>query len=288
MRLTNFPLPLTLLPLAIAQDTVTILTATLTADADTTIVSTVTAPLASPTLSDTYSDSTLFREQILNSTNYARYLHSAPFLSWNSTIASFAQSYASECIWAHNPARTTYNYGENLARGYANASASVLAWYDEVFNPGYDFSQSDPTGFTEGTGHFSQLVWRGSVDVGCGWRDCNGENGVQGVIVVCDYYPAGNVLWGSGGSGGDGEDRLFVQNVLPEREGGAEGFDEEAASEGVRTDVPVPAGEGGTGDGGNGGNGGNGEEGGAESINIRQAKVGVVVGIVLGFVAFVL
>jgi hypothetical protein len=273
-------LSLVLLPALItAQDTVTTITATITASAST-ILTTITAPLASPTLSDTYSDSTQFESQIMNTTNYARYLHSAPFLSWNSTIATFAASYASQCEWSHNPARTSLGYGENLARGYPNASASVFAWYNEVFDPGYDFSTSDPTGFTEGTGHFSQLVWRDSVDVGCGWEDCGGRNGVDGVIVVCNYFPAGNVLWG-----GSDPERLFVQNVLPEREGGSDGFDETAAIEGVRTDVPVPEGEGGSGD-----ENGGAEEGGAGTPfrGTKSWRGAVVVGLVLRSVAFAL
>ena len=56
------------------------------------------------------------------------------------------------------------------------------------------------------------------------------------MFVVCNYYPAGNVL----GPSGAGENRFFVSNVLSERDGGSNGFDEQAATEGVRTDVPVP------------------------------------------------
>lgn len=34
----------------------------------------------------------------------------------------------------------------------------VKAWYDEIVSPGYDFAKAT---FTPGTGHFTQVVWKG-------------------------------------------------------------------------------------------------------------------------------
>lgn len=233
---TILPLLLLLLhlPLATTQETqTTIITATLTPTIVTETVSTIAASAsASTSLSSTYTDPTDFTNTMLNYTNYYRYLHSSPFLRSNSTLSDFAQSYSSECIWSHNPALADHNYGENLARGYPDLTSAITAWYDEVSEFDYDFDKDDPTGFTEETGHFTQLVWRDSKAVGCGWTDCGGRNGVEGVLVVCDYWPAGNVM----SAGGNGKE-LFVKNVLAERKGGDEGFDERAATEGVRTDV---------------------------------------------------
>ncbi|KPI45948.1 Protein PRY2 [Cyphellophora attinorum] len=225
---------------ALAQDVSTsIVTETISLPASSTVTQTFTAPVASSTssdLSDTYTDPTLFHNTLLNTTNFYRYLHSAPFLTYNTSLATFAQSYSTKCIWAHNPELGSLNYGENLARGYANLTAGIDAWYNEVTEFDYDFDKDDPTGFTEATGHFTQLVWRDTVSVGCGWTDCGGENGVDGVIVVCDYYPAGNVLMNGGADGGKA---LFVSNVLPERSGGAEGWQavEADAIKGVRNET---------------------------------------------------
>jgi len=52
-------------------------------------------------------------------------------------------------------------------------------------------------GFSMRTGHFTQLVWRASVGVGCATKVCSANNpfGQTGnwVFWVCDYSPAGNV-----------------------------------------------------------------------------------------------
>lgn len=57
-------------------------------------------------------------------------------------------------------------------------------WYDEVQY--YDFSKQ---GFTSKTGHFTQLVWKNSKQVGFGITEKNGI-----VYVVCRYSPPGNYL----------------------------------------------------------------------------------------------
>lgn len=43
--------------------------------------------------------------------------------------------------------------------------------------------------FSESTGHYSQIIWRGTTAVGCGFARCS-----FGGYVVCRYSPAGNVL----------------------------------------------------------------------------------------------
>lgn len=60
------------------------------------------------------------------------------------------------------------SYGENLAYGYQNVSAAVIAWGDE--GDMYNFGK--PTGFTEETGHFTQLVWKATTQVGCAAVNC--------------------------------------------------------------------------------------------------------------------
>ena len=42
-------------------------------------------------------------------------------------------------------------------------------------------------GFSADTGHFTQVVWRGTREVGCGHAQCNGND-----IWVCQYDPPGN------------------------------------------------------------------------------------------------
>ena len=76
------------------------------------------------------------------------------------------------------------------------------AWYNEVVNPGYEFKQ--PT-YQPGAGHFSQVVWKSSVTVGCGAANCEGHSGVLPAYVVCRYGPEGNMDTRT----------AFADNVLP-------------------------------------------------------------------------
>ena len=52
------------------------------------------------------------------------------------------------------------------------------SWYNEIQK--YDFNNQ---GFSQGTGHFTQVVWKSSNQLGCGHSSG---------FVVCNYYPAGN------------------------------------------------------------------------------------------------
>ena len=66
-------------------------------------------------------------------------------------------------------------------------------WYGELYDPGYDFNSP---GFGHGTGHFTQVVWKASTKLGCGYA---------GVFAVCRYSPAGNMSMPG----------YFEDNVLP-------------------------------------------------------------------------
>lgn len=63
----------------------------------------------------------------------------------------------------------------------------------------YNWANPD---FTMKTGHFSQLVWKGTKSVGCAWAECP-----FGFNVACEYFPRGNML----GS--------FPENVGPQTKG---------------------------------------------------------------------
>ncbi|KAL3461139.1 CAP domain-containing protein [Aspergillus heterothallicus] len=193
----------------IANETVTVtITAVRTATATKTATTTPEVPQ-----DPSYTSASLFRSSVLSTTNDYRAQHNASALTWNDTLADYAAHWAKGCIWEHSHGA----YGENLAYGYGNATSAVQAWGDE--REMYDFDK--PTGFTKETGHFTQLVWRGTRQVGCAAVDCGltyqdedgkeGEQRAQGWYLVCEYVPAGNVV----GGGGD-EKEYFRLNVLPE------------------------------------------------------------------------
>src|SRR5207237_896711 len=67
-------------------------------------------------------------------------------------------------------------------QGVLDPEATVAMWYAEVTH--YRFPDG---GFSMTTGHFTQVVWRGTQRVGCGHTACNGND-----IWVCQYDPPGN------------------------------------------------------------------------------------------------
>lgn len=116
-----------------------------------------------------------------------------PSMVWSETVAASAQAWAD---YLKDPARncalmhdSSSPYGENVAGGYVGFSPSmaVEAWAKDkpafVFNPSYEFDNR--------WGHYSQLVWRNSTELGCAMAFCSG-NGTN--VVVCRYNPPGNVI----------------------------------------------------------------------------------------------
>ncbi|KAL7904248.1 CAP domain-containing protein [Trichoderma velutinum] len=148
-----------------------------------TAVVTITVAPAIPSGEPSYSNPTSFTSAILNSTNTYCREYNASSLYWNATLEKFATAYLQSdttCRFAHSGGP----YGENIAIGYPNATAAVEAWGNE--DEKYNFNHP---GFTEETGHFSQLVWKATRGVGCGRKLC----GTRGWFVVCEYWPRGNV-----------------------------------------------------------------------------------------------
>lgn len=132
-------------------------------------VSTVTVSTPPAPTSTSYTSDPVFRDDMLAAHNFYRSEHNASALTWNSTSAKYAANWAFQCRFSHTGGPT----GENLAAGYANATAAVDGWGSE--RKSYNFKK--PTGFSEKTGHFTQVVWRNTTSVGCGRAACNGKNG---------------------------------------------------------------------------------------------------------------
>ncbi len=117
----------------------------------------------------------------LDKHNQLRAKHCVPALAWSAQLAATAQRWANACVFSHS----NNGLGENLAMGTSGAfppDAQIQSWYDEVGN--YNFAAGR---FTSGTGHFTQVVWRSSTEVGCGVATCGGED-----MLVCNYSPPGN------------------------------------------------------------------------------------------------
>lgn len=124
------------------------------------------------------------RREVLSSHNKLRAKHNAPNLVWDEALSDYAERHAKKCFFQHSASP----YGENLAAGYPSISAAVQAWYAERDQYSYD-----KPGFSNSTGHFTQVVWKASRHIGCAYAICNGKNGTPGQFWVCEYSPAGNV-----------------------------------------------------------------------------------------------
>ena len=98
-------------------------------------------------------------------------------------------------------------YGENLAEGFGSPERAIDGWAGEEQK--YDYGKEQ---FTESTGHFTQLVWKNTRQVGCGAVNCDNnddDNGAHGWFMVCEYDPPGNVVGRFGknvGKEGQGKD----------------------------------------------------------------------------------
>jgi glioma pathogenesis-related protein 2 len=71
-----------------------------------------------------------------------------------------------------------------------HAQEVVDHWYSE--HSKYNF-ESEPHD-VQGIGNFTQVVWKGTKEIGVGKAIQTEANGATRVVVVCHYFPAGNVL----------------------------------------------------------------------------------------------
>ena len=118
-------------------------------------------------------------------------------LYWNPSLAASARQWAEHLAetqrFEHAPERPTDPEGENLwagTRGYYAVEAMVDGWVREkrYFHPGR-FPFNSTTGRVADVGHYTQLVWRRTRQVGCAIATGTVED-----VMVCRYAEAGNYL----------------------------------------------------------------------------------------------
>lgn len=129
-----------------------------------------------------------------------------PPVKWNKELARVAQSYAENCIFEHNSERTKQyetisgknDYvGENLYMSTAFAitpAEAVQSWASEA----QDYNSSrNRCARGKICGHYTQVVWANSTEIGCGIAQCNdmaASSYKRGSVVVCNYVPGGNYV----------------------------------------------------------------------------------------------
>lgn len=140
----------------------------------------------------------------LSDHNTYRAKHHSPKMTLSDSLNNSAQTWAQHLATIGKLEHTPSNqrqYGENLYVSYTTqtsiaagtlAHEAVKSWYNEVSSYNY----ANP-GFSGTTGHFTQVVWKSSTQLGCG--AAQGTATVNGTkfnafYVVCHYAPAGNVI----------------------------------------------------------------------------------------------
>jgi len=135
------------------------------------------------------SDYKLFQKEMLDRHNHYRANHQASRLELNSELSKEAQKWAEHLLNIHCLQHSNLDAGENIAYKFTSGDERVTGaemtdmWYDEIKD--YDFNNP---GFSQGTGHFTQVVWENSKELGVGVA----TDGKGTCFAVANYKPAGN------------------------------------------------------------------------------------------------
>lgn len=160
-------------------------------------------PLAALDTDSAVGLSALQQQAVLLRHNDWRAWFGVPALQWSDDLASSAARWAlqldrdGECQLGHS---RQPGVGENIYRVSPRTSPSgrtrvlelypdqvVDAWGSELDDYVVDTRACAPG---KVCGHFTQMVWQASTDIGCARRICASKNQVW----VCQYYPAGNII----------------------------------------------------------------------------------------------
>lgn len=140
----------------------------------------------------------LLRRTMLAGHNEARAAVGLEPLRWSDALAADALAYAGELArsgrFEHSPLpRGVPTQGENLwtgTRGAYSYAEMIGHWVAErrfyIARPVPDSSNSGRFG---DVGHYTQIVWRGTQEVGCAEAGSRTDD-----YLVCRYLPAGNVV----------------------------------------------------------------------------------------------
>ena len=141
-----------------------------------------------------------FAKQALEAHNRARAQHNVPALKWSRDLQSACQAWAKKIAKQNKlqHANDLNGIGENIfmtSRGSDTlGTEATKSWYSEIRK--YDFNRG---GYQGGTGHFTQVVWKSSAELGI--AQAKSSNG--SIFIVGRYSPGGNDL------------NKFDDNVLP-------------------------------------------------------------------------
>ena len=111
-------------------------------------------------------------------------------MEWDDTVAAYAQSYANQRINDCNLIHSRGPYGENLFWGYGadfTGRDATFMWISE--KQFYDYGSNSCLSGQQ-CRHYTQVVWRNSVRLGCARVRC--FNGA--IFITCNYDGPGNYI----------------------------------------------------------------------------------------------
>lgn len=124
-------------------------------------------------------------------------------VKWSDELAKVAQEWADRLArdgsLVHRPqqGKDSTQFGENLAMGVGGGYRpidGVQDWFDEKkdYEPGTAISMHDRDKLNK-IGHYTQMVWKGTTEIGAGYAVIRKGPYKGGLVVVCNYNPAGNL-----------------------------------------------------------------------------------------------
>ncbi|XP_023755805.1 pathogenesis-related protein 1A [Lactuca sativa] len=129
------------------------------------------------------------QQDYLDTHNVARAEVGVTNIVWNATVAAYAQNYANQSKADCNLVNSGGPYRENLAKGSGTFSgtATVNLWVAQKAY--YDYA-TNTCGGGHVCGHYTQVVWSNSNQLGCARVQCTNNSWW---FVICSYYPSGNI-----------------------------------------------------------------------------------------------
>lgn len=128
---------------------------------------------------------------MLDQHNTYRMRHNAVNLTWSADLVPAALANAQYNADNNAFEHTADNpYGENIGYQYGWNNPEYLAflWYDEERQ--YNFATGD---FADATGHFTQVVWLGTTQLGCAYVQAKTSLSNNGYYYLsCEYNNPGN------------------------------------------------------------------------------------------------
>ncbi|XP_061527132.1 Golgi-associated plant pathogenesis-related protein 1-like [Phycodurus eques] len=142
-----------------------------------------------------------FQREFLETHNAYRAQHNTPPMTLNNELNAAAHEWAHRLLTLGAAQHSDSNDGENIYFKWSSVpikltgKEAVDSWYGEV----QQYNWRNP-GFQSNTGHFTQVVWKASTQLGVGMATDGNK-----VFVVGQYRPAGNISMSQN----------FRENVLP-------------------------------------------------------------------------